>query len=155
MKSKLSLLVVLFFSITFLSCNKDDDNQPIVPVVATPAGDGFSWSENGTDVVKTAPTSRFSDQYNTLYAIDASSNTVYEINLSNDTPGTYLFDSTNANALAYVIPGATSYFTADAGSVIITANANGKMSGTFRATGTAVNGVTSVSGTFTNINVVQ
>jgi glutamate 5-kinase len=113
---------------------------------------GFSWKENGGTVTKTATSASFTNQYKTIYAKGSALETIFEINLTSSIPGTYTLDG-SANALAYVIS-KSAMFQASSGSVVITKNAALKMSGTFQATGTAAGGITTVSGTFTDIDVV-
>jgi hypothetical protein len=147
MKTKFLVLALVIFTVAFSSCSKDDDDSSATP---TPTGDGFSWTENGGTTVNTAASATFSTQFKTLIAKDASNATVFEINLDGITPATYTVGATNAITYAGVSP----FFIADAGNVIITTNASDKVSGTFQGTGTAAGGITSVTGTFTNITVV-
>lgn len=147
MKKITSTIALLFMMIVFNGCNNDDD-QPIIPTPA-PAADGFTWKENGSATSNTATTATFSTQYKTLIAKDASNATLFEINLSGTAPATYTVDANNAITYAAVNP----YFTATSGSIVISANASGKVTGTFQATGNAA-GITAITGTFTNITVV-
>ena len=148
MKTKLLSIAVLFVATVFCSCSHDD-NDPVITPVAPAAANGFTWKENGGSTIKTAASATFTTQYKTLIAKDASNNTLFEINLSGTGAATYTIDANNH--LTYAT---TTYFTADAGSVVITSNAGGKVSGTFHTTGPAAAGVTAVDGTFTNITVV-
>lgn len=146
---KISLLVAaVFTAMTFTACSNDDENQVIVPVIPV-AADGFTWQENGAGTLKTAATASFSTQYKTLIAKDASNATVFEINLDGTAAATY--DVGANNTITYV--GVNPYFTATSGRVIVSANAGGKISGTFSAAGNAA-GITAISGTFKNVTVV-
>ncbi len=78
------------------------------------------------------------------------SGTVFEINLTGSTPGTYTLGS--GNALYYNFSATENLTNPTSGSVVITSFANNKASGTFTATGTGV-GVTTISGTFANIGL--
>jgi hypothetical protein len=118
------------------------------PVITT----GFSWKENGGTVTKTATSASYTTQYKTIMARNASASTIFEINLTGGVPGTYVLDGSN-NALAYIVS-SSAMFQAASGSVVITKNAALKMSGTFQAIGTAAGGITTVSGTFTDIDVL-
>lgn len=118
------------------------------PVITT----GFSWKENGGTVTKTATSASYTTQYKTIMARNASASTIFEINLTGGVPGTYVLDGSN-NALSYIVS-SSAMFQATSGSVVITKNAALKMSGTFQATGTAAGGIATVSGTFTDIDVV-
>ena len=147
MKTKILVLALVFFTVAFSSCSKDDDDSSATP---TPTGNGFRWTENGGTTVNTAASATFSTLFKTLIAKDASNATIFEINLDGTTPATYTIGATNAITYAGVSP----FFIADAGNIIITTNASDKVSGTFQGTGTAAGGITSVTGTFTNITVV-
>lgn len=147
MKTKFLVLALILITVTFSSCSKDDNDSSSTP---TPATNGFKWTENGGTTVKTAASATFSTQYKTLIAKDASNATVFEINLDGTTPATYTVGATNAITYAGVNP----FFVVSTGNVIITTNASDKVSGTFQGTGTAAGGITSVTGTFTNITVV-
>jgi hypothetical protein len=108
------------------------------------ATSGFTWTENGSATVQTATTASFSAQYNTLIVPN-----VFEINLSGSTAATYVLNANNAITYTKTNP----FFIPTTGSVIITSNANGKISGTFTGTGPAASGITSVAGTFTDVTV--
>ena len=88
-------------------------------------------------------------QGKTILAV-RSGNTIFEINLSSLAVCTYTVTN-GVNVITYV-PNAAGFFNATSGSIIITANANNKLSGTFTGTGTG-NGITSVKGQFTNIPI--
>jgi glutamate 5-kinase len=142
-----SMLMIALVAIMFVSCSKDDDKDK--EEAPTTAANGFTWKENGSTTVQTATTATFSTQYKTIMASTATGS-VFEINLSGTTPATYTLNSSNVITYTKVTP----FFVPSTGNVIITANANGKVSGTFQGTGTTTSGISSVSGTFTNINVV-
>lgn len=148
MKTKFTTLIMIAFIAVFsISCSNDDNpTPPIIPV----AIDGFTWSENGTATVLTVNDPHATAQYNTIFAIRQGV-TIYEINLTSLAVGTYPFDVNNS--LFYNNNNnPTGNFIPTSGSVIITANANNKLSGTFTAIGTG-NNVTSISGRFTNIAI--
>lgn len=146
MKTKFTTLIMIAFIAVFsISCSNDDNPTPVVPV----ATDGFIWTENGTATVLTVNNPYVNGQFNSIFAV-RSGTTIYEINLTALTPGTYTLGSASANSLFYNNTGATTSFSPTSGSVIITGNAGNKLTGTFTATGTGA-GVTSVSGSFTNI----
>ena len=148
MKTKF-LAMLLTFTVLFTSCSKDDDNNATAPT-PTPAATGFKWKENdpnGTE--KSAATATFSTQYKTMMAKDDTGALLFEINLSGTAAGTYAIGS--GNAVTYVAE--NPYFVAETGAVIITSNANGKVSGTFEAF-RAGSGLTRIYGTFTDIEVI-
>jgi glutamate 5-kinase len=146
MKSKFtSILMIAMAVILFVGCKKNDPGKEDAPGTTN----GFTWKENSSTTVQTATTATFSTQYKTLIASTATG-TAFEINLSGTTPATYTLNSSNVITYAKVTP----FFVATSGNVIITANAGGKISGTFQGSGTTVSGISSVSGTFTNVTVV-
>nr|WP_294796518.1 hypothetical protein [uncultured Mucilaginibacter sp.] len=142
MKTKLtSILMIAMAAIVFCGCSKKNDQTPTTT-------SGFTWKENSSTTVQTATTATFSTAYKTLIASTAAG-TVFEINLSGTAPATYTLNSSNVITYTKVTP----YFVATSGSVIITANAGGKISGTFQGAGTAVGGISLVSGSFTDVTV--
>lgn len=148
MKTKfLSLFLTLVVLCT--SCSKDDDDNA-AQSTPTPAATGFKWKENDPNgVEKSAATATFSTQYKTMMAKDAAGALLFEINLTGTTAGTYTIGS--GNAVTYVAE--NPYFVAETGAVIMTSNANGKVSGTFEALRSG-NGLTRIYGTFTDIEVI-
>lgn len=150
MKAKfLTLSMIALIAITSISCSKNDDPiAPVIPIIPV-AADGFRWTENGTATVLTVDNPYANASFNSIFAV-RSGTTIYEINLTALTPGTYALGGASANSLFYNNTGAATSFSPTSGSVIITGNASNKLTGTFTATGTGA-GVTSVSGSFTNI----
>lgn len=142
MKTKFFLIAVILFTVIFSSCSSSDDDSN-----TTPATDGFTWTENGGSSLQTGLNPRFSAQYNTFIVENSSGTTLFEINLNEGIAGTYSLGSNYA-----IYYGGSTNFVPTAGSLIITSNANNKISGTFSATG-STGTVTSVTGTFTNVVV--
>lgn len=145
------ILTLLLLTVSLISCSNDDnDNNLVIPT--TPAASaGFTWRENdpnGAD--HTAPTAYFTSQYNTMIAKDAQGNTVFEINLTGGAAATYTLGSGTGNAVTFTA--VNPYFAAESGEVIITSNAGGKMSGTFKAF-RAGSGTTRLYGVFNDIAV--
>lgn len=137
---------------TSFSCKKEEEPTPQATPAPTPANtDGFFYSENGSTTLSTVTTPYASAQYNSIFAVN-SGTTVVEMNLTSIAVGTYTINANNA--LTYLKTGVSGAYTASSGSVIITANANNKLTGTFSSTGSGITGVTSFSGSFTNI-VIQ
>lgn len=147
---KNTILLLTCITIMFTSCSKSDSSPAVVTPVATVAADGFTWTENGGTSVLTVDNPYANLQGKTIFAI-RSGNTIYEINLTALAVGTYTIANGTNNVITY-IPNANGFFNATSGSVIITANANNKISGTFTGTGSG-NGITSVKGQFTNIPI--
>jgi hypothetical protein len=152
MKTKfLTLSMIALLAITSISCSKNDDPvAPVVPIVPV-AANGFTWTQNGNTTVLTVDNPYVNGQFKSIFAVRAGV-TIYEINLTAITPGTYALGGTSSNSLFYNNTGASTSFSPTSGSVIITANVNNKLTGTFTATGTG-DGTTSVSGSFTNITI--
>jgi glutamate 5-kinase len=145
MKTRIFLSAITALVFTFISCSSDDDGGSNNE---NPT-EGFVWKQNGTETTYTAATATFSEQYKTLMAKDASNNTLFEINLNGTSAATYAIGANNA--FTYVA--ANPFYIATAGNVVISANSGGKISGTFQTTGSG-SGITSIDGTFTNIDVV-
>ena len=119
---------------------------------------GFTWIENAGATMQTAASASFSSRSKTLFALSGTGATLFEVNLVGDAPGTYVLNTTttytpDTNIITY-INGRADHFIPTNGSVIVTSNVNSKISGTFQGTGADANGVTSISGTFTDINIV-
>ena len=145
---KCTILLLAFATATLLtSCSKSDPTVATTPVATT--ANGFTWTENNGTTIMTVDDPHVSIQGKTILAV-RSGNTIFEINLSSLAVGTYTVTN-GVNVITYV-PNASGFFNATSGSIIITANANNKLSGTFTGTGTG-NGITSVKGQFTNIPI--
>ena len=147
MKIFMKTLTLLSLMLIIVSCSrKDDDPTPPTPTSSA----GFTWRENDPNgAVKTAGSSEVRTQYKSIFAFSgatATSGTVFEINLTDITPGTYKIGSSNA----FYFNGNTT--NPSSGEIVITANANGKASGTFKAIWNS-GSITSVYGTFTDIDV--
>ena len=144
---KKTILLLAFATATiFSSCSK---SEPAATSAPAAAANGFTWTENGGSTILTCDNPNANAQGKTIFAI-RSGNTIFEINLSSLAVGTYPVTN-NINVITY-IPNAAGFFNATSGSIIITANANNKLSGTFTGTGSG-NGITSVKGQFTNIPI--
>jgi hypothetical protein len=145
------ILLALFLSIFFVSCKKDSDESRIT---TTNASDGFRWKENSSTTFLTVNNPYASQQFKTIFATrtGAGAGTIFEINLTSIAVGTYNFTASGTNAFYYNNNATGGAFNAVSGSVIITANDNNKLTGTFSVTGTG-NGVTSVTGEFVNITI--
>ncbi|SFA75792.1 hypothetical protein SAMN05660845_0398 [Flavobacterium swingsii] len=151
MKKLSSLLLIALLAITSISCS-DDEDVVVVPVSATPvSGDGFRWTDSSSSTEQTVNNPYANNSFKTIFATNTGSGTVYEINLTAIAVGTYDVVA-SGNAFYYRSTTMSAAFVPTSGSVVITANANNKLTGTFTATGSG-GGVTSVSGSFTNIAI--
>ena len=149
MKTILNLIKLVVLTLVFISCSKDDDNQlqtPLNPV----ATNGFVWSINGETATKNTTVANYNLQGTAMNLFATPSGTVFEINLTGSTTGTYALG--NGNALYYNFSATENLTNPTSGSVTITSFNDNKVSGSFTVTGTGT-GVTSISGTFTNISL--
>lgn len=141
------LRTLLVLSVLLISCDRNEDSGTDSTPQATA---GFTWRENSTSApMKTAGSSEVRTQYKSIFAFTgttATSGTLFEINLTAVSPATYTIGSSNA----FYFSGNTA--TPASGEVVITSNANGKASGTFKATWSSGT-ITSVYGTFEDIPV--
>lgn len=143
MKKFSALVMIAFFAITSISCSSDDSSGGATT-------DGFTWTDSSGSTVQTVDNPYANGPFNSIFAVRSGA-TIYEINLTSLAVGTYSLGGASANALYYNSTGAlATSFSPTSGSVVITANANNKLTGTFTAIGTG-GGVTTVSGSFTNI----
>lgn len=141
----IALIATMMF---FFTACRSDDNTNNSNATSTTAG--FTWREDS----QTAPEQKASSAYfqgKSIFALNASNATVFEINLMKSSAvGTHTFDGDyiKGTALVYV----TKNFNATGGTITITEKTGSKVSGKFEATGTG-NGITKVYGTFTDIPV--
>jgi hypothetical protein len=150
MKSKITSIFLLFlFLLTAISCSNDDNSS--TNTIPTAGADGFTWTDSSGSKVQTVNNPYVSNQYKTIFATNTSVGTVYEINLTSIAVGTYDL-TVSGNALYYRNAVMSAPFSPTSGTVVITANASNKLSGTFTATGTG-GGITLVAGQFKNIIV--
>ena len=139
--------MIAFLALTSISCSNDDDAaQALIPV----ATDGFRWTDSSGATIQTVDNPYVNGSFNSIFAVRSGA-TIYEINLTSTAVGTYALGGASLNSLYYNSTGIlVTSFSPTSGNVEITANAANKLTGTFTATGTG-GGVTTVSGSFTNI----
>ena len=128
------------------ACTKTSTTSPTPTPTPTPTA-GFTWTENG-GAENRADSAYYEAKYKTIKAY--KSGKFIEINLSDGIPATYTVGT--SNAISMLVSGASTLYTASSGSVIITANASSKMTGTFTSTGSGAS-VTKCDGKFTDIAV--
>lgn len=128
------------------ACTKKSTTTPTPTPTPTPTA-GFTWTENG-GAENTADSAYYEAKYKTIKAYKMGK--FIEINLSDGIPATYTLGT--SNAISMLVSGASTLYTASSGSVIITANASSKMTGTFTSTGSGAS-VTKCDGKFTDIAV--
>ena len=150
MTSIKNLFFVLFLAL-MASCSNDDEPTPIpVPTPAPAAANGFVWKINGDAASKNTLVANYNLQGSAMNLFATPSGTIFEINLTGSTPGTYTLGG--GNSLYYNFSATENLTSPTTGSVKITSFANNKVSGTFTASGSGT-GVSSISGTFTNIGL--
>lgn len=145
----IKILALAFITLLTFSCSNDDDNSSKTPT-NNGAAAGFVWKINGATTSKNTTVANYNLQGSAMNLFATPSGTVFEINLTGSTPGTYTLGG--GNALYYNFSTTENLTNPTSGTVTITSFANNKVSGTFTATGTGT-GVTSISGTFTNIGL--
>ncbi len=140
---KLLLTTSVFIAIfSFFACSEEETSD-ITPLTSS----GFTWTDNAGNSV-TADSAYYDSRYKTIKAFKGGFTKFVEINLTDGIVGTYTIGTTNA--FGYL--SGTAQYIASSGSVIITANANSKMSGTFTTAGTGAS-ITTITGAFTDISV--
>ncbi len=129
------------------ACTKKSTTTPTPTPTPTPKA-GFTWTENGAAEI-TADSAYYEARYKTIKVFKAGK-TKIEINLTDGIPATYPLGASNVFSL--LVTGASTIYVATGGSVIVTANASSKMTGTFTSTGSGAS-VTKCDGKFTDIAV--
>lgn len=142
------LLSIGFLTLSILaSCSKKSPSTPAPTPTPTPVATGFTWKENSGADIK-ADSAYYDSRYKTIKAY--KSGKFVEINLTDGIPATYTVGT--SNAVSMLVPGASSLYTAASGSIVITANASSKMTGTFNSEGSGAS-ITKLEGKFTDIEV--
>ena len=138
---------LMVLAVLFISCDRNEDDGTNT---ATSTTAGFTWKEDS----QTAPEQKASSAYfqgSSIFALNASNATVFEINLMKSSAvGTHTFDGDCiiGTALVYV----TENFNATGRTITTTEKTGSKVSGKFEATGTR-NRITKAYGTLTRIPV--
>lgn len=144
-----SVLIAILVGTGFISCSSDptvSNDNAIVSKPTPPGLTGLFYRENGTLSYSTVSNPLAKASSKTIFGINGSSN-VIEIRLTSLAVGTYTIGS--LNKFYYKKPLTTSTWTAFTGSVTITSNALGKLSGTYTMTsGTGNSSVNSINGFF-------
>ncbi|MCC6372668.1 MAG: hypothetical protein IT236_16815 [Bacteroidia bacterium] len=146
-KSFLNIAISLFACIVlFNSCKKDDPLPEENPVVNT-TPPIFNWKLNNITSLSSDSTFAYQN-ITTIFAYKGGNANSLEIELTALNTGTYSISSATGNAFT-LVSGNVSH-KASSGSVIITTNANNKLSGTVSvafSTGT----ITTLTGDFTDV----
>lgn len=154
---KCTILLLAFATATLLiSCSKSD---PAASTTPTTTADGFTWTENGGTTIMTGYTPHFVTQGHTMFVQNATGATLFEFNFNSIDPATNTLGGAtyNPGAVFYVdyqFVGVTNTnkFVPTSGTCIIASNIDGKISGTFTASGSAGT-ISSIKGSFNNITV--
>ena len=152
MKTRLFFTAIIALTLTFFSCSSDEDGnntdpteQEIIneePIVETA---GFKWKENSGNFI-VADSAFFASQWNTIKAYKAEK--FVEINLTAGTAGTYPVGTANAISML----ANNDVYIAGTGTVTVSEDTAGKMSGTFTSAGAGA-GITGLEGAFEGIDV--
>lgn len=147
MKTRLFFPTIIAMMFALFSCSSDDSGTNTNPIEEEPIVEtgGFKWKENGGNFIE-ADSAFFASQWNTLKVYKADK--FIEINLTAGTAGTYTVGAGNAISML----ANNDVYIAGAGSLVVTENASGKMSGTFTSTGSGA-GITQLEGTFDDVEV--
>ena len=141
-----NFVIIFFFSLVIISCKKkEDDSCSSCPVGGGSEPTGFYYTKNGGSTIK-ADSAYFYPSTKTIIAYYYGMTNRVIIKTSAQSVGVYGF-TTTANTCKYIEP--LGSYNATSGSINITANANGKMSGSFTSGGGGV--ATAISGNFKDI----
>ena len=146
LKTTISIVAISLITI-FTSCKKTSTSDP-TPAVVT--ADGFTYSENRSTTIKQGFQPSLLSQSHSLFvynSVASSATILFEFSLTTLAVGIYNLGPNYS--IDY--PSNPSY-NPNAGSFIITSNANGKISGTFTSSGSA-GSISAVKGTFNNIPI--
>ncbi|NHM00827.1 hypothetical protein [Flavobacterium difficile] len=144
MKKGIQILLILC-AMVIASCSNDNQENNND---TSPNPTGFVWRENLIDApLNSASSAYFTAAFNTLIAKDANNITLFEINLTGASPGTYAIDN---SSVLFTYTGVNPMYVATGGQVVITTNASGKISGTFEAFRSGT-GLTRIYGSFTDV----
>lgn len=151
------LLMIIATATQLTSCSKSDLATTLP--AATLSADGFNWTQNGGTTVMTGFTPFFVTQGHSLFVQNSTGGILFEFNFNSLVPATNVLGGPtfNSGAVFYVdyqFAGVTNTnkFEPSAGTCTIVSNVNGKISGTFTASGSQGT-ISSIQGTFNNITV--
>lgn len=138
------ILALFMLSVSLISCDRDDESDPIVEPIA------FNYAEGGeSERSVTNPFATTSLQ--TIFGNNGTTN-VAEIKLTSFGVGVYTIGG--GNTFKYTRVGQSSVWTAISGNVIILEVFDNKISGTFDLNaGDSDLGINTVSGSFKNVPV--
>lgn len=145
-----SILVLFIVTISFISCN-DNDDEIVAGPPPPPGLPEFLYAEGGAPSMSTVTTPYAGDSANTIFAVDTGT-TVIEIKLAHLAVGVYPINATNT--FTYFKPGTAITWTGFTGNVIITRNTDNKLTGTFDInSGSGSPMINQVNGSFSNIPI--
>jgi hypothetical protein len=139
-------LIIFLFFVTIISCKKkEEESCSSCPVGGGTEPTGFYFAKNSGGTIK-ADSAYFYPSTKTIIAYYQGMTNRVIIKTSAQAVGVYGF-TTTANTCKYIEP--LGIYNATNGSINITANASGKMSGNFTSGGGGV--ATAISGNFKDI----
>lgn len=155
-----SVLVAFLATISFSSCSNDDDaiqaalNPSENTITSKPPPPGLAvltYREGGVLVGSTVSNPFAKAASQTIFGVNGSAD-VIEIRLTSLVVGVYTIGG--SNKFFYKKPSTTKTWTALSGTVTITSNGSGLLSGHYNmSSGTGIPSVNSVSGTFDSIPI--
>ncbi len=143
-----SILVVITMTLSIISCNNDKE-------VTSPPPPGIPellYAEGGAPTMSSATNSAAKESTKEILGKNGATSVV-EIKLTSFAVGTYTIGS--GNQFKYTRPSSSNTWTAILGTITITSNLGNKLTGNFNLTaGNSDLGINSVSGSFTDIEIV-
>ena len=145
---KKALFTIIVGVLFFTACKKEPEQSCGTCSVggSTTPTNGFSFVKNGGNPTY-ADSAFYNASFRTITSYYNGIATRVNIKTTSQAPGTYSL-TTPGNTLSYTETSFT--YMASGGSVIITSNANNKLSGNFVSNGTG-GGIITLTGQFTNI----
>ena len=139
------------FAAGFMGCKKDEPApvDPIDNTIQVGTIPGFTWTPAGGATIF-ADSSKCIGAFNNIIAYKKGNSNSVDIVLSSITVSTYSISSSLGNSFDFITAG-TSY-SGKSGTLSITANANGKLTGSF-STSLTGGTVTALTGEFINIPI--
>ncbi len=143
-----SILAVIIMTLCLISCNNDKE-------VASPPPPGLSellYAEGGASTMSSVTNSSAKESTKEILGKNGTTSVV-EIKLTSLAVGAYAIGA--GNQFKYIRPSSTITWTAILGTITITANLGNKLTGNFNLTaGNSDLGINSVSGSFTDIEII-
>jgi uncharacterized lipoprotein NlpE involved in copper resistance len=144
-----SIFAVIIMALCLISCNNNKEVASPPPPIGLPE---FLYAEGGVTSMSSVANSVAKESTKEILGKNGTTSVV-EIKLTSFAVGTYTIGS--GNQFKYMRPSSSSTWTAILGTITITANFGNKLTGNFNLTaGNSDLGINSVSGSFTDIEIV-